>query len=170
MGQDNQKLEKVMEILSENQNKSIKIRDLSRLTHIPRSTLLRYLTKLKKLKIIDQNNKIITNNYTKFIKSYIIVKKLFTCGLIDYLEERLVPSAIILFGSIRKGEYTKESDVDLFIETSKVESSLDLKKYENRIKHKIQLFIEPEINNLPNELFNNVINGIKLTGYIRIKK
>lgn len=170
MGQDNQKLEKVMEILSENPKETRNIRDLSRLTNIPRSTLSRYLKKLRKLNIIRENNQVVINNYTKFLKSSIIIKRLFTSGLIDYLEEKLIPSAIILFGSARKGEYVRESDIDLFIETTKIEPNLNLKKYENKIKHKIQLFIEPDINNLPNELFNNVVNGIKLTGYIRIKK
>ncbi len=170
MGQDNQKIERTIELISENQNKVMKIRDMSKLLNMPRSTLQRYLINLKKSKIINKNNQIIINNYTKFLKSSIIIKKLFTSGLVDYLEEKLIPSVIVLFGSIRKGEYTKESDIDLFIETTKIASDIGLNKYERILKHKIQLFIEKDINNLPNELFNNVVNGIKLIGYIRIRK
>lgn len=170
MGQNSQKSEKIIEVLAENQNRTMNIRGLSKLTNTPRSTLQRYLSQLRKLKIIDKDNKVIINNYTKFLKSSIIIKRIFTSGLIEYLEEKLVPSAIILFGSARKGEYTKESDIDLFIETTKKEYDLELRKYERRLKHKIQLFTEPDINKLPNELFNNVLNGIKLTGFVRIRK
>jgi len=50
--------------------------------------------------------------------------------------------------------------LNLFVETTKVEPNLNLKKYENRIKHKIQLFIEPDINNLPNEVLDKVSHGL----------
>ncbi len=168
MGQENQKMEKVMEVIFENPEESLNIRRISKYANVPRSTVHRYLRTLQKSNIIDKNNKLIINNYTKFLKSTHIIQKLFTSGLLDYLEEKLLPSAIILFGSARKGEYTKESDIDIFIETTK-HAPLETSRFERRIKHKLQLFIEPDINKMPKELLNNVINGIKLTGYIKVK-
>ena len=93
---------------------------------------------------------------------------MFNSGLIDYLEEKLAPSSIIVFGSARKGEYVKNSDIDLFVESTK-RIDLNVSLFEKRLKHKIQLFIEQDINKLPDELFNNIINGIKLSGYVKIK-
>ena len=168
MGQENSKMEKIMDVIFENPEASLKIRDISKNAKIPRSTVHRYLHILKKSNITDNNNKPIINNYTRFLKSVHIIKRIYTSGLIGYLEEKLLPSAIILFGSARKGEYSKESDIDLFIETTK-SAQLEISKFEKKIKHKIQLFIEPDINKTPKELFNNLINGIKLTGYIKIK-
>jgi predicted nucleotidyltransferase len=80
----------------------------------------------------------------------------------------LNPSCIILFGSIRKGESDKTSDIDIFVESS-VKKSLDLSKFEKKIGHKIDLFIESDLKNLNSNLFNNVINGIKLYGSFKIK-
>ena len=168
MGQENQKMDKVLEVIFENPEKSLNIRDISKYANVPRSTVHRYLRTLQRLNIIDKNNKFVINSYTRFLKSVHIIQKLFTSGLLDYLEEKLSPSAIILFGSARKGEYAKESDIDIFIETTK-HAPLELSRFEKKIKHKLQLFIEPDINKLPAELLNNVINGIKLTGYIKVK-
>jgi len=168
MGQENQKMDKVLEVIFENPEKSLNIRDISKYANVPRSTVHRYLRTLQRLNIIDKNNKFVINSYTRFLKSVHIIQKLFTSGLLDYLEEKLSPSAIILFGSARKGEYAKESDIDIFIETTK-HAPLELSRFEKKIKHKLQLFVEPDINKLPVELLNNVINGIKLTGYIKVK-
>ena len=168
MGQENQKMDKVLEVIFENPEKSLNIRDISKYANVPRSTVHRYLRTLQRLNIIDKNNKFVINSYTKFLKSAHIVQKLFTSGLLDYLEENLLPSAIVLFGSARKGEYAKESDIDLFIETTK-HAPLELSRFEKKIKHKLQLFIESDINKMPAELLNNVINGIKLAGYIKVK-
>ena len=75
---------------------------------------------------------------------------------------------IILFGGIRKGEYDNESDIDLFVESTK-KIKIDLSKFENMLKHDVQLFVEKDIKNLPDRLFNNIVNGIKLKGYLKIK-
>lgn len=168
MGQEIQKMDKILEVLFENSEKSLKVREVSRYTKIPKSTIQRYLDYLRKSKIIDKENKLIVNSYTKFLKSQQIIKKIFNSGLVDYIQLKLNPSAIVLFGSARKGEYTKESDIDIFVETT-TKINLDLSSFEAKIKHKIHLFREQDINNLPKELFNNVINGIKLVGYIKVK-
>ncbi len=168
MGQENSKLDKVMDIIFENPETGLKIRDISKNTKVPKSTVHRYLQILKRSGIIENNNKLVIDNYTRFIKSTHMIKKLFTSGLIDYLEKKFLPSAIILFGSARKGDYSKDSDIDLFIETTR-HTQLDISKFEKKIKHKLQLFIEPDINKMPKELFNNLINGVKLFGYIKVK-
>ena len=86
----------------------------------------------------------------------------------QYLEKGFNPSCIILFGGARKGEYDKESDIDIFIESTK-EAKADLAKFEREMGHLIQLFIEKDINDLNPRLRNNVINGIKLRGYFKVK-
>ncbi len=78
------------------------------------------------------------------------------------------PSCIILFGSFRKGESVKGSDIDLFIESSK-KIELNLNKFEKKLSHDLQLFIEEDIKKLQPRLLNNVVNGIKLYGSFKIK-
>ena len=73
-----------------------------------------------------------------------MINKLYETGLVDYLGRELNPSLLIVFGSVRKGEYEKDSDIDLFIETT-IKKDLDLKEFETKLKRKIDLFIEPNL-------------------------
>jgi len=109
------------------------------------------------------------NLFFKTKKTNYFIEEIVKSGLIDYLINSLNPSCIILFGSIRKGESNKESDVDLFVETS-IKKDLDLKQYERKLKHKVQLFVENKISNLQPNLLNNVINGIKIYGVIKLNE
>jgi predicted nucleotidyltransferase len=96
------------------------------------------------------------------------VEEIVKVGLIKYLVEELNPSCIILFGSFRKGDSVKESDIDLFVESS-IKKDLNLKKFESKLGHKVDLFVENKISNIQENLFNNLINGIKLYGNLKIK-
>ena len=88
--------------------------------------------------------------------------------MIDGIIKDFNPSLIILFGSIRKGESTRDSDIDIFIE-SNLRKDIDLSRYEKKLGHKIQLLIESRIQEVHNNLFNNIINGIKLYGSLKLK-
>lgn len=79
----------------------------------------------------------------------------------------LHPQAIILFGSGAKGEYVQKSDIDLFVLSS--EKQVDVVKYELKLKRKINILLKDNYNQLSPELFNNIINGYKLKGYIKLK-
>ena len=122
---------------------------------------------LKKEKLITKENSAETSLKFRTKKINFFIEKIVESGLIDDIAEKLNPSVIILFGSIRKGDSVKESDIVLFVE-SVLKKKLDLAKYEKKLGHKIQLFIEPDIKKLGNELANNVINGVKLFGSIKI--
>jgi predicted nucleotidyltransferase len=163
MGQNYQKWDKILDLLFEYPDNEFTIREISKKVKIPRSTVQRYLLTLKEKGLINTNQ----NYYFKFMKSQFITKKIIESGLIDYLS-KLTPSCIILFGSAQKGEYVKESDIDLYIETTNKQEII-LTEYEKKIGHKIQLFVEPSIDKLPENLRNNIINGIKLFGYLKIK-
>lgn len=68
---------------------------------------------------------------------------------------------------MRKGEYTMSSDIDLFVQAEK--KDINLNKYKKILKHEINLFFEENINKLSDELFNNIINGVKLSGYLKLR-
>ncbi len=103
------------------------------------------------------------------------IKKLFTSGLLDYIDKNLTfPKAIYLFGSLSKGEAVKSSDIDLFI-VSDEKSKLDLSKFEKELRRNINILIysekEFEQAKVKNkELLNNMLNGIKLRGYMEMYK
>jgi len=166
MGQDIEN--KILKVYFENTEKSFTVRELSKLAKIPRSTVQNKLVFLRKNNLINQNNEPIINFFFKIKKINYYVEEIVKSGLIDFLINELNPSCIILFGSFRKGDSIKESDIDLFVETS-IKKSLDLSKFEKKLGHNISLFVENKLSNLNNTLFNNIVNGIKLFGNFNIK-
>lgn len=168
MGLKYNNLDKIKRIFYEYPEKRFTVRELAKKTRIPKSTVHKYLKELKKNRRVTEENKAINTSLFKTEKTFFYIRDLFESGLIEYLTENLRPACIILFGSFRKGESAKESDIDLFVETLK-KSDLNLAKFEKILGHKIQIFTEQDINNLPDNLFNNVVNGIKIKGVFKIK-
>lgn len=165
----NQKWDKILWLLFEHPGKRFAIRQISRKAGIPPSSVQRYLKEIRKEGLITNDNRASGSQHAKFIKATFMIDKLFQSGLVEYLDKKLSPSAIIVFGSARKGEYDYESDLDLFVETTK-EAKVELQEFEKKVGHSIQLFKEKDINDLPPHLFNNVVNGIKLTGFFKVRK
>jgi len=160
--------EEILNLFFEYPNRKFSIREIAKLTRIPRATVHKYLLALKKQNLLTKENQAKTSLLFKIKKTNYFVEKIIDSGLIDEIRETLNPSCIILFGSIRKGDSVKESDIDLFIESS-VKKTINFNKFEKKLKHKIQIFIRHDINSLQPNLFNNVINGIKLYGSFKIK-
>ena len=162
-----QNIDKILEVFYENPGKSFTIRELAKLTKVPRATVHKKLLELKKENLTgDESLKGGLLSKTKKINFF--VEKIVASGVVDFLIKNLNPSAIILFGGVRKGESDKESDIDLFVESS-VEKELDFRNFEKKLGHKIDLFVKPSIHNFNEALFNNIINGIKLYGSIKVK-
>lgn len=160
--------EKILEIFYENPNKEFTIREINKLTKIPRATVYNYLIGFKNQKLITKKNMAEDSLLFKTKKINFFTEKIVSSGLIEELIGELNPSCIILFGSIRKGDSVKESDIDLFVE-SPLKKIINLKKFEKRLKHKIQIFVESDISKLHKNLLNNVVNGIKIYGGFNIK-
>ena len=165
---ENHKWDRVLEFLFNNSNKKFTVREISRKTKISTSTVQRYIKTLKKRGFIDKDNSANITPYFKLEKAFFIIEKAFETGLMDYLDSNFNPSLIVLFGSARKGEYDSESDIDIFIESVKT-PTINLLSFEKKIGHKIELFIRKDIKDLPENLFNNILNGIKLGGYLKLK-
>jgi predicted nucleotidyltransferase len=172
MRQEN--VNRVLEVFYEFSARRFTVRELSKLTKIPRATVHKILVRLKKEEMVDGDNRAVRDGRFLVKKSNYYVEKIVDSGLVDFLVEELTPSAILLFGSIQKGDSVKESDVDIFVESPveesiRVEMDLDLGKFERKIGHKIQLFVKSDINKLNDHLFNNVNNGIRLFGGVKLK-
>jgi predicted nucleotidyltransferase len=102
----------------------------------------------------------------RFYKRMDILFRMEESGLLERLWDELSPKAIVLFGSASKGEDVKESDVDIFILAK--EKKTELGKYESTLKRKVSLHFAAELNELPKELRNNIINGNVLRGYLKV--
>jgi predicted nucleotidyltransferase len=158
---------RLLEFIYENPQKELTVRQLALRTKISRSTVQYQLKMLRSQGIISPNNQWMDTWQNRLKKIHYYIDKIAASGVIDYLEKELVASTIILFGSFRKGESIKESDIDLFVECAR-EKEVDLRRYEKKLGHTIQLFTRAKIKLLPKRLLNNVVNGIKLKGYFTI--
>ncbi len=87
-------------------------------------------------------------------------------GVIGYVNDTCMPSAIVLFGSASRGEDIKDSDIDLYVECK--ERKLNLEKFEKEIGRKISVLFSEKLAELSPELKNNIINGIRLKGYLKV--
>ncbi len=112
----------------------------------------------------------------EFIKSKIIhnLNFVYQSGLVEFLNEHFNnPKAVILFGSFRKGDDISTSDIDIALETDEVEeyktvTTTKLIEFEKLINRKIQLHLfNRKIIDI--NVFNNIANGIVLSGFLEVK-
>jgi len=166
---------RIIEVFFEEPSKNFQIREISRLSKIAVTSVKKYLDELLKEKLLTKDKKTLYPSYVanqenrifKIYKQQLIVLRIYGSELIDFLNYELHPKCVILFGSMSKGEYDKNSDIDIFVQAE--EKKINLTNFERKLKHDINIIFEDDINKLSNELFNNIINGIKLYGYLKLK-
>jgi len=167
---------KIMELFFEEPSRSFHLREIGRITGIAVTSVRKYLNELLVENLIVLNTKTIYPSYLanesdkmfKVHKQLVMLFKIYRSGLVDYLAKTALPRCIILFGSMRKGEYIKKSDIDIFIQSSK--QKLELQKFEKQLKHRINILFETDLKELNKELFNNIVNGVILSGYLKVNK
>jgi predicted nucleotidyltransferase len=106
----------------------------------------------------------LNNNLFKRRKRIYNIDSFLNSGLIESVEEKIMPKSVVVFGSYQRGEDTEESDIDVFIESK--EEHLNLKKFERKLKRKIQLHFNPDFKSYPTELKNNILNGVVVFGFL----
>ena len=165
---------KLLERFFDFPKKDFQMRELSRMIKLAQVSVINHLKYLVGEELIIKERKSIypsfranrDNEMFKLLKKQNLVLRIKTSGLLDFLDEKLKPNCIVLFGSASKGEDTENSDVDLFLQAKEV--SLNLEKYEKLLNRKINLLFESNLKNLNKELLNNIINGEILYGYLKV--
>ncbi len=154
----------------------LRLREISRKASLALPSVKNYLLDLQRDALIVQKKSRVhgypayyanrDDEKYHFYKKVDCLTRIKESGLLLELQEKSMPSVIILFGSAAKGEDTEYSDIDLFIGAS--EQKINVSKYEKVLNRKISLFFEPEFNRLSKELKNNIINGIIISGYLKV--
>ncbi len=160
--------QKLLAFFYENPDKKFTMREIAKKTGVSKSNVQKYSILFKKEKLITVEGVAENNILFRTKKISYFFEKIVATGFLSFIIEELNPSCVILFGSIRKGESDKSSDIDIFVESS-VGKDLNLKKFERLLGHRVELFVESDIKKLHKNLFNNIVNGIKLYGSFRIK-
>lgn len=153
------------------------LREISRKIKLAPKSVKLYLEELEKEKLIIKKKHRIhkypvyyanrDDSYFKFLKKINTLRRIKESELLEYLDEKCMPDAIILFGSASRGEDIKGSDIDLYVQCDK--KALDLARFEKELGRNISLFFEKNFDRLSGELKNNIINGDRLKGYITPK-
>lgn len=164
---------KLLKVFLDNPTDNFRLRELSRITKISPPSVMNYLKEFENKGLVKTYKKrdipfyisLRDNEKFKLYKKLSIFLELNNSGFVDFLWEKLSPNAIILYGSYAKGESTEYSDVDLFIISK--EKNIDISSFERKINKKVHIMFEDNIKKIPNELKNNIINGIILKGYVK---
>jgi len=131
-----------------------------------------WLNKLIKMKIIKRHKPkgkmpYFIANYSN--QEYLIKKKLFAQeklyrgGLLNYLSS--LGGTIVLFGSMTRGDWHKNSDIDIFIYGNK--QKLNLSKFEKALNRDIQVFSYENRNDLKRvsrEMIKDILRGDIIKG------
>src|SRR3989338_3381186 len=169
-------IQRTAEIFFLNPSKEHYLMGISRKIGIAHTSVKKNLVKLAKLGLIGEKKEkkgrrifpvyIAKRNEKNFQKH----KKMYNLGsllesdIIEFIEEKLAPKCIVLFGSYSRGEDTEDSDIDIFVECKK--EDLNVKNFEKNLGRKIELHFSGNFASYPEELKNNIINGIVLSGFL----
>ena len=106
----------------------------------------------------------INNQLFKKYKIIYNISSILESNLIEFIEEKLAPKSIVVFGSYSRGEDIETSDIDIFVECKK--EGLNVSKFEKKLNRKIELHFNDNFLTYSKELKNNIINGIVLSGFL----
>lgn len=157
--------------------------ELARQAGVSKSTASRLLGGLKELgvaKVLDEGIVLRIKANTEsfeFIKLKIAYNlySIYITNLVEFLDETLSqPKAIVLIGSFRRGEDISTSDIDIAVETVEATETTmvrpeGLERYERYFggrKIEVHLFNRSKVDI---NFFNNVANGIVLSGFLEVK-
>jgi predicted nucleotidyltransferase len=102
------------------------------------------------------------------LKRVYALEQLHKSGLIPKLLSLKTAKTVILFGSIMKGDWYKDSDIDIFIFGDIPD--FDKHIYESKLQKNIELHIfqnKEEIEEVKTGLIRNVVNGYIIKGQIQ---
>ena len=112
----------------------------------------------------------VSNNNLSYysLKKFYALEQLYKSGLIQELSSLNSIRTVIIFGSLIKGDWYKESDVDIFLLGNL--KSFDKFVYEKRLHRTIELHIfenKKELQKIKTGLINNIMNGYLIKGQIQ---
>ncbi len=184
---DESSLQRVLGVLFQYPDKQFSLTDLAKNAKVAKANISKIIKKLEEMQFIEIEKlaniwriKAIRTNQN-FIKLKIIrnLSLIYESNLTEFLNKSLKhPKAIVLFGSFRKGEDITSSDIDIAIETTEnplgtfylneMVKEKESQKIENFLNRKVQLHLFNR-KNVNINVFNNIANGIVLSGFLEVK-
>src|SRR3989344_4899665 len=170
------KEEMILELVYNNPTKHWHFEEIIKKAKISRPQLNNWLKKflkeeiIKRLKPKDRMPYYVANyenpNYQNK-KRLFILNKLNDSGFLKHLLELHKAKTIILFGSLSRWDWYKDSDIDLFILGNS--EGLREEEFSKKLHRNIQIFSyknKRELEKLNQGLLKNIIEGYKIKGYL----
>ena len=102
------------------------------------------------------------------LKRLYALEQIYRSGLVQRLLSLKNAKTVIIFGSTIKGDWYKDSDIDIFIYG--IANDFDKNIYERKLKRNIELHVfedKDEIKEVRTGLIKNIINGYIVKGQIQ---
>ena len=148
----------------------INVREYARIMKISPPTASKLLARYKKEGLLKKEDDRIYINYfaNKDNKTFIDLSRIYWSEklkeLVDHLDNKLLDSVLVLFGSLSKAEVNKNSDIDLAIFTL-TKKEIDINSFEKKLGRRIQIFRFSERSSVSSqELLSNILHGYILRG------
>jgi predicted nucleotidyltransferase len=162
---------------------SIGLNELSSKVKISKSNANRVVNRLEKegfliKEVIGKSWRIKCNKnniYNKSKKLAFNLQLIYDSDILSKVNKKFPNAqAIILFGSYRKGDDIDKSDIDIAINLIgnnqlKIEELGTIEKFGNRKNVMVNLYIFCN-QEIKNNLFSNIVNGIVLDGFLEVKQ
>ncbi len=138
----------VLKFFLENPYEEFYLRQLAKQLKLSPFAIKKYADLLVKENVIAEERKAnlryfkanTSNLFFRHLKIAFNVQSIAKCGLLDFLRQNLANvSAIVLFGSLAKGENDRNSDVDILVIGK--EKRLRLEKFEELINREVTLHV-----------------------------
>ncbi|GBE19434.1 nucleotidyltransferase domain protein [archaeon BMS3Abin17] len=150
--------------LIEEHKEGIHLRELSRLLRTGLPNVLRYAKILEKENVIKKQKdaNLIKLKLKKSLKTiayltqintekFLVLPQKIQAAISDFLDElEIKPLIVLIFGSYAKGNYTKNSDIDILLIFQKVEGEIKIDNTANRISMRTNTKINPVYLNYKN--------------------
>lgn len=165
-----------LKIFFEEPTREFNVREIARILKISPATASKELKLLTKKSLLKERKERMLKLYKsnldsdlyRDLKIFYNIRKVKDSGLLEELNKFYLKPTVVLFGSAAFGLDTETSDFDLLVVSETTKKFPELKKFEKKLKRKIQLFVVRKISDLKNEhLINNILNGIVLQGEIK---
>jgi len=170
---------KIITLLFERPSYRFHLREMARLAKVHPNSVKAALLALKKEGIAKvEKRKHLTEIFADLESKKFVRKKrefnfmsIYDLGIIEYLVELFDPESISVIGSYSRGEDTENSDIDIIIvkPLKKGGKPAQLDEFEEKLKRKIHITIS-DYEEMSNEFYINLINGMLLHGHLERKK
>lgn len=176
---------RILEVLFKFPEKEFSLSDLAKEARVAKANIGEILDEFQNMDFIKitKLSKIwrITANRENwhFLRNKIVynLNFVYQSGLVEFLNEAYNnPKSIILFGSFRNGEDISSSDIDIAIERDEFEEyevirlvDREIIGFEKEIGRTIRIH-QFNRKNVDINVFNNIANGIILSGFLEVKK